>query len=172
MKTKLISSKFKYLIASLLMITPILLIAASPVYAAGKIRMVREVPISSNLSNDQLSAMFHHDQIWFSSLQSGVKQDANLPALNERLSTETGTSLRKAKRDLFKYQVNLGRAQSLDREIQMIINAHAGFAANGEVVNRVFAAQTLSRLDFFLNNTKYWKIHAQNDYLQAQRVAR
>ena len=170
MKIKLIPNKFKYVIASLLTITSVLLIAASPVYAAGKIRLTKEPPISSSLSNDQLSAMFHHDQVWYSTLRGDLKQGNNMPSQSELLSNETGTILKRTERDLFKYKVNLGRSQALDNEIQMLINTHPGFAANGDVVNSTLAALTVSRLDLFLNNSRYWEIHAKTDFSDAQAV--
>jgi hypothetical protein len=162
MKPRLISNKVKVLLASLLVITALLLIAAAPVYAYGQFGPIPAYPISSRYTDAQLSAMFRRDKDLLTTVRGAINQQrGNITMLDEKflaseLGDHTDATLEKREADLMAAAAPLDRAQDLVASAQLLVGSHPGFDLKDNVVNKLIAANTISTLDALLSNAQYW----------------
>ena len=168
MKIKLISNKFLLMMTSLLAVTSLFLVAATPVYAAGSEFPITPKAIPVRYTNDQLSSMFFHERTRFNNLRTNILVVRNLndSETNEIMSNE----MLKPERDLALYTATLNRAVDVRGDAWALLSSHPGFAENGDVTNSVLAASTINRLNFFLTNGQYWATQANIKFSKAQHT--
>ena len=181
---KLVSKNFKFVAASLAVIASLFVMAAAPAVAlaaapaaatpaaAGTYLGPFAVSaIAKRYTDAELSAMFQHDQTWFRNLQAADKAAMRLSLPANVTADEKGAALAKTDSYLSAKGIDLTRDVTLFKDIQALITAHAGFAANGDVSNRAMADQTLSMLESLLRNAEFWLARAQISFDHAH-VAR
>jgi hypothetical protein len=151
------------------------MVAATPAFAKPLGTSTGSVT-SAGLTNAQISAMFHRDQVWFNNLlKSPLFEDYTL-AQTQRLVAEReardvaaaaankpqSAAIRKMLLS-GKYVVlnaNLARVAALQNSISSLLAIHTGFNGDGTVSNSVLALDTVHSLDKQLADMQYYLNHA------------
>jgi hypothetical protein len=175
MKNKLSTKKFFGVIAGLVVVLSLLAVAATPVFAK-PLSPITVPVVRNNLTNDQLSSMLHHQQVWATGLRNGASFDGRTlaetwalikdsekinPSLSNKLDAASAREIRErmfVKNDKV-LSADIARSRELDASVTNLIATHPGFSEDGSVTNSVLASQTVRSLNSYLTNLQYFLNH-------------